>query len=154
MGRVRKIACVFKHAIWTVLLNDVCFIYFFRRMRKSHAIIRSKKIAMHPIWMYPVCSLMFWWESQLIVDALQQERVSWAGRCIWCELHLWMGWYREMSCQLRNIVYYNSTQYMYHYSKTIFIIHNKYYYYYSLVKLLVYTYPFTLNFDRYGLMSI
>ena len=53
MGRVRKIACVFTHAIWTVLLNNVCFIYFFWRMRKSHAIIRSKKIATHPIWMYP-----------------------------------------------------------------------------------------------------
>ena len=51
--RMRKIACVFTHAIWTVLLNNVCCIYFFRRMRKSHAIIRSEKIATHPIWMYP-----------------------------------------------------------------------------------------------------
>ena len=51
--RMRKIACVFTHAIWTVLLNNVCCIYFCRRMRKSHAIIRSEKIATHPIWMYP-----------------------------------------------------------------------------------------------------
>ena len=51
--RMRKIACVFTHAIWTVLLNNVCFIYFCWRMRKSHAIIRSEKIATHPIWMYP-----------------------------------------------------------------------------------------------------
>ena len=53
MERVREIACVFTQTIWTVLLNNVCYIYFFRRMRKSHAIIRSKKIATHPIWIYP-----------------------------------------------------------------------------------------------------
>ena len=55
--RMRKIACVFTHAIWTVLLNNVCCIYFCRRMRKSHAIIRSEKIATHPIWMYPNSSI-------------------------------------------------------------------------------------------------
>ena len=51
--RMRKIACVFTHAIWTVLLNNVCCIYFCRRMRKSHANIRSEKIATHPIWTGP-----------------------------------------------------------------------------------------------------
>ena len=30
----------------------------------------------------PVCSLMFWWESRIIVGA-QLERVSWAARCIY-----------------------------------------------------------------------
>ena len=34
----------------------------------------------------PVCSPMFWWELRLIVGA-QLERVSWAARCICCDLH-------------------------------------------------------------------
>ena len=56
---MRKISCVLTHAIWTVLPNNVCSIYFFRRMRKSHAIIRSEKIAKHPIWMYPYACVIF-----------------------------------------------------------------------------------------------
>ena len=41
------------HTIWMVLLNYVCFIYFFDAWVKSHAIIRNEKIATHPIWMCP-----------------------------------------------------------------------------------------------------
>ena len=43
MGRVRKIACVFTHAIWTVLLNNVCFIYFFRACETRMRLFAAKK---------------------------------------------------------------------------------------------------------------
>ena len=46
----------------------------------------------------PVCSPMFWWEPRLIVGA-QLERVSWAARCICCDLHSWMWWHHKAWCQ-------------------------------------------------------
>ena len=41
---------------------------------------------------------MFWWEPRLIVGA-QLERVSWAARCICCDLHSGMWWHHKAWCQ-------------------------------------------------------
>ena len=81
MGRVRKIACVFTHAILTVLLNNVCFIYFFRRMRNSHAIIRNEKIATHPIWMHPNAIKTAWLSDEKEFNRTWKEKADnlWRG---------------------------------------------------------------------------
>ena len=41
---------------------------------------------------------MFWWKPRLIVGA-QLERVSWAAKCIGCDLHSWMWWHYKAWCQ-------------------------------------------------------
>ena len=48
---------------------------------------------------------MFWWESRLIIGA-QLECVSWAARCIWCDLHSWMWWHQKAWCQLMERKYW------------------------------------------------
>ena len=74
--RMRKIACVFTHAIWTVLLNNVCFIYSFDACVKSHAIFRSKKIATHPIWMYPYKVVLYY---GALIGTLSVEGITRSG---------------------------------------------------------------------------